>query len=90
LVSNINGHRFPEERSINVISGFAEDRSLKNHSYDFGSIVTTVCCLNDIPEAFSKIDRILKRNCLFIIGLVDAKRELEKKVICYISSIEKG
>ncbi|MDP3665410.1 MAG: class I SAM-dependent methyltransferase [Sediminibacterium sp.] len=68
-----------EQRGIKVIHAVAEDLPIENQSYDFATMVTTVCFLNDIPKAFSEVYRILKPGGIFIIGLIDRNSELGKK-----------
>lgn len=67
------------QRGIKVIHAAAEKLPIKNQSYDFATMVTAVCFLNDIPKAFSEVHRILKPKGIFVIGLIDRKSELGKK-----------
>lgn len=67
------------QRGIDVISAMAENLPIENQTYDFATMVTTVCFLNDIPVAFSEVYRILKPKGLFVIGLIDRDSELGKK-----------
>lgn len=68
-----------KQRGVKVFNGVAEDLSIENQSYDFATMVTTVCFLNDIPKAFSEVYRILKPKGIFVIGLIDRNSELGKK-----------
>lgn len=68
-----------KKRGVRVFNGVAEDLPLKNDSYDFATIVTTVCFLDNIPKAFAEVHRILKPKGKFIIGLIDSNSELGKK-----------
>lgn len=68
-----------KQRGIKVFNGVAENLPIENQSYDFATMVTTVCFLNDIPKAFSEVHRILKPQGEFIIGLIDRNSELGKK-----------
>lgn len=67
------------QRGVKVINAVAEKLPIENHSYDFATMVTTICFLNDIPKAFSEVHRILKPGGSFIIGLIDRNSELGKK-----------
>jgi len=60
-----------KKQGINVINAFAEDLPLKNRSFDFVLMVTTVCFLNNIEIAFQEAHRILKKSGYLIIGMVD-------------------
>lgn len=66
-------------RGIEIINAIAENLPIENQFYDFATMVTTVCFLNDIPKAFSEVHRILKPEGVFIIGLIDRNSELGKK-----------
>lgn len=68
-----------KQRGIKIINSIAENLPIENQSYDFATMVTTVCFLNDIPKAFAEVHRILKPEGEFIIGLIDRKSELGKK-----------
>lgn len=68
-----------KQRGIKIIRAVAENLPIENQSYDFATMVTTVCFLNDIPKAFAELHRILKTKGEFIIGLIDRNSELGKK-----------
>ena len=68
-----------KQRGVKVINAVAEKLPIEDQSYDFATMVTTVCFLNDIPKAFSEVHRILKSGGTFIIGLIDRNSELGKK-----------
>jgi ubiquinone/menaquinone biosynthesis C-methylase UbiE len=68
-----------KQRGVEVVNAIAENLPIENQSYDFATMVTTVCFLNDIPKAFSEVHRILKPEGEFIIGLIDRNSELGKK-----------
>lgn len=71
--------RMAKKRGVQIIKAMAENLPIENHSYDFATMVTTVCFLNDISKAFSEVYRILKPNGIFIIGLIDRNSALGKK-----------
>jgi ubiquinone/menaquinone biosynthesis C-methylase UbiE len=71
--------KIAEERGMKIINAVAENLPIENHSYDFATMVTTVCFLSDIPKAFSEVHRILKPGGDFIIGLIDKESTLGKK-----------
>lgn len=68
-----------KQRDVKVFNALAEKLPIEDGSYDFATMVTTVCFLNDIPKAFSEVNRILKSKGEFIIGLIDRNSELGKK-----------
>lgn len=71
-----NMARAAEQRGIEVIRAVAENLPIESESFDFALLVTTVCFLNDIPKAFSEIQRILKPNGELIIGFIDKNSDL--------------
>lgn len=70
--------RLARQRGVQVIQATAENLPIESQSYDFATMVTTVCFLNDIPKAFAEVHRILKPAGVFIIGLIDRRSELGK------------
>lgn len=66
-------------RGIKVYNAVAENLPFEDQSYDFATMVTTVCFLYDIPKAFSEVHRILKQGGIFVIGLIDSTSELGKR-----------
>lgn len=68
-----------EQRGVEVIRAVAESLPIKNESFDFALLVTTVCFLNDIPKAFSEIRRILKPKGEIILAIIDKNSVLGKK-----------
>lgn len=65
-----------EKKGINVTKAFAEDLPLKNESFDFALMVTTVCFLNNIEIAFQEAHRVLKKSGYLIIGMVDKNSKI--------------
>ena len=68
-----------KQRGVKVFDAVAEKLPIEDQSYDFATMVTTVCFLNDIPKAFSEVHRILKPKGEFVIGLIDRNSKLGKK-----------
>jgi len=74
-----NMAQIAEQRGVEVIRAVAENLPIKNESFDFALLVTTVCFLNDIPKAFSEIRRILKPKGEIILAIIDKNSVLGKK-----------
>ena len=55
-----------KNRGINVINAFAEHLPIKNSVFDFVLMVTTVCFLDNIENAFQEVKRILKPGAQFV------------------------
>jgi len=68
-----------KQRGVKVFDAVAEKLPIEDQSYDFATMVTTDCFLNDIPKAFSEVHRILKPKGEFVIGLIDRNSKLGKK-----------
>ncbi|MBI5857740.1 MAG: class I SAM-dependent methyltransferase [Sphingobacteriales bacterium] len=66
-------------RGIRVVKANAEELPFFDLSFDYALMVTTVCFLDNIPQAFNEAYRVLKRNGLFIVGLIDKDSRLGKK-----------
>lgn len=66
-------------RGITVIKASAEDLPFHNQTFDFALMITTDCFLSNIPKAFNEVNRILKKNGSFIIGMIEKESELGKK-----------
>ena len=56
---------------IHVAGGVAEALPLDSERFDFVLMVTTVCFLDDIVQAFSECYRVLKKKGFLIVGFVD-------------------
>ena len=63
-------------RGIEVLEGSAEALPLADSSYDFAIMVTVVCFLDDVAQAFREAFRILKPDGILVIGFIDRKSEL--------------
>ena len=66
-------------RGMQVVKAKAEELPFFDLTFDFALMVTTVCFLDDIPKAFAEVCRVLKRNGVFIIGLIDKNSRLGKE-----------
>lgn len=64
------------QRGIQVKEGVAEALPYEDQSFDFLLMVTTLCFLNDIPKAFEEAHRVLKKDGMLIIGLIDRNSPL--------------
>lgn len=70
-----NMAKIAEQRGITVYRAFAEDLPFGDSTFDFVMMVTTVCFLSDISEAFSETRRILKTNGEIILAVIDKNSE---------------
>lgn len=71
--------KIARQRGTIIIRGTAEALPLKNESFDYALMVTTICFLDNIRLAFQETNRILKPGGNFIIGFIDKNSPLGKK-----------
>ena len=60
-----------QARGIEVIGGVGESLPFRDSQFDFATMVTTICFLDDVEVAFSEAYRILKPGGCLIIGFID-------------------
>ncbi len=60
-----------KKKGLDAVSGVAENLPYEDAQFDFCLMVTTVCFLDDIDQAFQEAYRVLKPHGSFIIGFVD-------------------
>ncbi|GAI31701.1 unnamed protein product, partial [marine sediment metagenome] len=58
-------------RGIEVIGGVGESLPFRDSQFDFATMVTTICFLDDVEVAFNEAYRILKPGGCLIIGFID-------------------
>ena len=63
-------------RGVEVVPGMAEDLPFADGSFDYVVMVTVVCFLDDVAQAFREACRILKPNGTLVIGFIDQESEL--------------
>jgi ubiquinone/menaquinone biosynthesis C-methylase UbiE len=67
------------QRGVEVVEGIAEALPCADSSFDFAVMVTAVCFLDDVLQAFREAFRILKPGGLLIVGFIDRESELGRK-----------
>jgi len=65
-------------RGIEVIAGVAEAIPLKDSTFDFALLVTTICFVDDLAASFREAYRILKPGACLIIGFIDRDSPMGK------------
>ncbi|MDZ7761548.1 MAG: class I SAM-dependent methyltransferase [Desulfovermiculus sp.] len=65
-----------EKLGIRVVLGVAEDLPFPDASFDYLLLVTTICFVDDIVQAFAQAYRVLKPGGCIIVGFVDRESEL--------------
>jgi len=71
--------RLARERGIEVIRGIAEALPIKDCTFDFALMATTVCFLDDIHRAFEEVKRILRPGGYLLVGFVDRESRIGRK-----------
>lgn len=66
-------------RGIRVYPGVAESLPFPDQSFDLVLMVTTVCFVDDILQAFREAWRVLRRDGLMIVGFVDKESALGRQ-----------
>lgn len=70
--------KLARQRGIEVIEGVAENLPFTDNSLDHAVMVTVVCFLDDVTQAFQEAFRILKPNGTLVIGFIDRESERGK------------
>ena len=71
--------RLAVQREVLVIRGVAEALPIRNESFDFVLMITTICFLDDIKTSMKESYRILNANGCIIVGFVDKESLLGKQ-----------
>jgi len=69
------------QRGIHVFEATAEALPFADGEYDFALMVTVVCFLDDLGQAFREVHRILTSGGILIIGFIDRESELGRQYI---------
>ena len=65
-----------KERGVDAIDGIAEELPFPGESMDTALMVTTICFVDDVIQAFREVHRVLKPGGSFVIGFVDKNSSL--------------
>ncbi len=68
--------KLARQRGIEVIEGTAENLPFADNNFDFVVMVTVVCFLDDVTQAFQETFRILKPKGTLVIGFIDRESEM--------------
>lgn len=67
------------QRGVEVLEGVAEALPFADGEFDFVLMVTVVCFLDDVSQAFREASRILKPQGVLIVGFIDRDSELGRR-----------
>jgi SAM-dependent methyltransferase len=71
LEPSVRMREIARRRGIKVLAGVAENLPFGDGEFDLVLMVTTVCFLDDIYQAFQEAHRVLANDGFFIAGIVD-------------------
>ncbi|MEE4604301.1 MAG: class I SAM-dependent methyltransferase [Desulfobacteraceae bacterium] len=71
LEPSVRMREIARRRGIKVLAGVAENLPFGDGEFDLVLMVTTVCFLDDIHQAFQEAHRVLANDGFFIAGIVD-------------------
>ncbi len=66
------------QRNINCIKAVAEKLPFGDENFDIILMVTVICFLDDVQQAFNEAARVLKDGGLVVIGMIDRNSHLGK------------
>jgi SAM-dependent methyltransferase len=69
------------EKGIEVLAGVAENLPFRDEEFDYVLMVTTVCFLDDMDQAFSEVRRVLRPGGLFVAGFIDRESPLGRQYL---------
>jgi SAM-dependent methyltransferase len=69
------------KKGLEVFPGVAENLPFRDQEFDFVLMVTTVCFLDDLTQAFSEVRRVLKPGGFFVAGFIDRGSPLGRQYL---------
>ena len=66
------------ERGISVVSGVAESLPFRGEEFDFVLMMATICFVDDVERSLHEVNRILKKEGVFILAFVDKESPVGK------------
>ncbi len=72
--------RVAVRRGLCMIEGVAEDLPLHDGAFDYALMITVDCFLDDVPTAFAEAYRILRTGGFFILGMLDRRSPVGRRI----------
>jgi SAM-dependent methyltransferase len=69
------------KKGLEVLPGVAENLPFRDEEFDHVLMVTTVCFLDDMDQAFSEVHRVLRPDGLFVAGFIDRESPLGRQYL---------
>ncbi|WP_342303814.1 class I SAM-dependent methyltransferase [Methanolobus sp. ZRKC5] len=66
------------QRNIKCVEAVAEKLPFKDETFDMILMVTVICFLDDVQQAFNEAARILRNSGVVVIGMIDRNSHLGK------------
>lgn len=76
-----NMRAFARERGVKPLGGVAEKLPVKDSAFGFVLMVTTICFLDDMTEAFREACRVLSEGGYLIVGFVDRNSPIGQEYV---------
>jgi len=68
-----------QDRGIEVMDAFAENLPYKDMYFDFVLMISNICYFKNIEAAFREGHRVLKKNGVLIVGMIDKESAIGKE-----------
>ncbi|MEN6395524.1 MAG: class I SAM-dependent methyltransferase [Methanoregula sp.] len=66
-------------RGVEVVRGEAEHLPYRAGSFDYMLMMTVICFIDNVMEAFSEAHRLLKPGGILVVGFIEAGGEISQK-----------
>ncbi len=63
-------------KGLEVLAGIAENLPFKDNRFNFATMITTVCFVDNLLKSFQEAFRVIKQNGFLIIGYIDKNSKL--------------
>ena len=63
-------------KGLKVLDAVAENLPFENDKFNFATMITTVCFVDDLLKSFQEAFRVIKQNGFLIVGYVDKNSKL--------------
>lgn len=60
-----------QSKGLKVLDAVAENLPFENNKFNFVTMITTICFVDDLLKSFQEAFRVIKQNGFLIVGYVD-------------------
>jgi SAM-dependent methyltransferase len=75
----LNALKMAQSRGIVVVRAVGEQIPFKAETFDWVLLVTTICSLDDPEKALKECHRVLRKNGVLVIAMIDRESELGRQ-----------